>query len=236
MRKRLVEVVMTFRFRCALAPFLAAFLISTVGCAHHQQLVSISVVPSEATVGATTIPVSDDAGASVQMRALGSYIHPPVTKDITDQVTWASDTVQVATITPTGLLVATGLACGGSIISATVQSNTSSGELYSSGAIVTGQASAAVTCYVPPSTSGSQASLSVSIEGVGLGTVTSIPSGIDCTSSCSANFSAGTVINLTATANSGSTFAGWTGCDSVVAQTCIINSLSSNQTATVTFN
>jgi hypothetical protein len=229
---------MTFRFRCALALLLAAFLISTVGCAHDQQLVSISLVPSAVTVGATTVPVSEDAGASVQMRALGSYIHPPVTKDITNQVTWASDTVQLFTITPTGLLVATGLGCGSSVISATVQTNTSSGELYSSGAIVTGQTSAAVTCYVPPppTTSGSQASLSVSIAGLGLGTVTSIPSGIDCTTSCSANFSAGTVINLSATANSGSTFAGWTGCDSVVAQTCIINSLSSNQTATVTFN
>jgi hypothetical protein len=237
MRKRLVGVVMTFRFRCALALLLAASLISAEGCAHDQQLVSISVVPSAVTVGATTVPVSDDAGASVQMRALGSYIHPPVTKDITNEVTWASDDVQQFTITPTGLLVATGLGCGSSVVSATVQTNTSAGELTSSGAIVTGEVSAAVTCYVPtPTTSGSQSSLSVSFAGAGLGTVTSIPSGIDCTSSCSANFSTATVINLAATANSGSTFAGWTGCDSVVAQTCIINSLSSNQTVTVTFN
>jgi hypothetical protein len=228
---------MTFRFRCALALLLAASLINTVSCAHDQQLVSISVVPSAVTVGATTVPVSEDAGASVQMRALGSYIHPPVTKDITNEVTWASDAVQLFTITSTGLLAATGNGCGSSVVSATVQTNTSSGEITSSGAIVTGQVSAAVTCYVPtPTTSGSQSSLNVSIAGAGLGTVTSIPSGIDCTSNCSADFSTATVINLTATANSGSTFAGWTGCDSVVAQTCIINSLSSNQTATVNFN
>jgi hypothetical protein len=227
---------MTLRFRCALALLLAASLISTVSCAHHQQLVSISIVPSDVTVGATTVPVSEDAGASIQMRALGSYIHPPVTKDITNEVTWSSDIVQLFTITPTGLLVATGSGCGSSVVSATVQTNTSSGELSSSGAVVTGQASAAVTCYVPPTPSGSQTSLSVSFAGAGLGTVTSIPSGIDCTSNCSANFTTATVINLAATAISGSTFVGWTGCDSVVGQTCIINSLSSNQTPEVTFN
>src|SRR5580658_9942798 len=129
MRKRLVGVVMTFRFRCALALLLAAFLISTVGCAHDQQLVSISLVPSAVTVGATTVPVSEDAGASVQMRALGSYIHPPVTKDITNQVTWASDAVQMFTLssgTP-GLLTATGDYCGGTVVSATLTTNTSAG-------------------------------------------------------------------------------------------------------------
>ena len=28
----------------------------------------------------------------MQLRALGTYIHPPVTKDITNQVTWESNT------------------------------------------------------------------------------------------------------------------------------------------------
>src|SRR5580704_4452394 len=81
-------------------------------CGHDQQLVGISIEPSTETFGAATIPVSQDAGLNVQLRALGSYIHPPVTKDITAQVTWATDTPQMVTVNSTGVLTATGLVCG----------------------------------------------------------------------------------------------------------------------------
>jgi len=47
--------------------------------------------------------------------------------------------------------------------------------------------------------------------GTGSGTVTSSPSGINCGSTCSANYNNGTSVTLTATASSGSTFAGWSG-------------------------
>jgi hypothetical protein len=53
--------------------------------------------------------------------------------------------------------------------------------------------------------------LAVTKSGTGTGTVTSSPSGISCGSTCSENFSSGTVVNLTATPDSGSTFAGWSG-------------------------
>jgi hypothetical protein len=53
--------------------------------------------------------------------------------------------------------------------------------------------------------------LAVTKSGTGAGTVTSSPSGISCGSTCSENFSSGTVVNLTATPDSGSTFAGWSG-------------------------
>jgi hypothetical protein len=56
--------------------------------------------------------------------------------------------------------------------------------------------------------------LTVSVTGSG--TVTSNPSGINCTSTCSAGFSNGTNVTLTATANSGYTFANWTQNGSVV--------------------
>ncbi len=53
--------------------------------------------------------------------------------------------------------------------------------------------------------------LDVSKTGVGFGTVTSDPAGIDCGSTCSEYFSDGVTVALTATPESGSTFTGWSG-------------------------
>lgn len=121
--------------------------IGLTSCAHEQQLTSISVEPSTENFGAADIPVSANAGSSVQLRALGTYIHPPVTKDITSQVTWTSNTPDMVTVSPTGLLTATGLACGSALVSATVTTNKSIGNLSSSGAVVTGNMTANVICF-----------------------------------------------------------------------------------------
>jgi len=54
--------------------------------------------------------------------------------------------------------------------------------------------------------------LTVSEGGAGTGTVTSSPTGINCsTAACAADFNAGTAVALTASPNSGMTFAGWSG-------------------------
>jgi hypothetical protein len=124
------------------ALFLAAALSS---CAHEQQLTTITIIPAVENFGATNIPVDENAGANVQLRALGSYIHPPVTKDITDQVVWVSNTPQMVTVNDTGLITATGMSCGGTIISATVTTN-NHGSRTSNGAIVTGTMQANVIC------------------------------------------------------------------------------------------
>src|SRR5271167_1801853 len=116
----------------------ASLLLGVNSCGRSQQLVSIQIQPALETFGASTIPVGDDAGLTVQLRALGTYIHPPVTKDITSQVSWASNDTQMMTVDSTGLLTATGVTCGGTLVSATVETNTSAGGLSSSGAIVTG--------------------------------------------------------------------------------------------------
>lgn len=57
--------------------------------------------------------------------------------------------------------------------------------------------------------------LDVAKSGTGLGTVTSSPFGISCGLDCTENYSAGKQIVLTASANSGSTFNNWTGCNSI---------------------
>jgi len=54
----------------------AGLLVGLNSCGRDQQLVSIQVQPSVENFGASTIPVIDNAGATVQLRALGTYIHP----------------------------------------------------------------------------------------------------------------------------------------------------------------
>src|ERR1700740_551751 len=138
---------MSDRLSALLGLFLAAFLLSTMSaCGHDQQLESITVIPAVENFGSTTTPVNLDAGAQVQLRALGSYIHPPVTKDITTQVTWTSNTPQMVTVDANGVASATGLACGGTIISATIVTNHSVGAISSTGALVTGSMQANVIC------------------------------------------------------------------------------------------
>lgn len=138
---------MSNRWSALFGLFLGAFLLSTMlSCGHDQQLVSITVVPAVENFGATNIPVPDDAGLNVQLRALGSYIHPPVTKDITSQVTWTSNTPQMVKVDANGVITATGLACGGTIISATIVTNHSDGAISSTGALVTGSMTANVIC------------------------------------------------------------------------------------------
>ena len=139
---------MSDRWLALLGVFLAAFLLSTMSaCGHDQELVSITVIPAVETFGSSTTPVNLDAQGQVQLRALGSYIHPPVTKDITSQVTWTSNTPDMVTVNPTGLIMPTGLACGGTIISATVVTNHSEGAISSTGALVTGSMTANVVCF-----------------------------------------------------------------------------------------
>jgi len=53
--------------------------------------------------------------------------------------------------------------------------------------------------------------LTVTKAGTGSGTVTSAPTGINCGSDCTENYTSGTSVTLTAAPASGSTFAGWTG-------------------------
>jgi hypothetical protein len=53
--------------------------------------------------------------------------------------------------------------------------------------------------------------LTVSMGGVGHGKVTSSPAGVNCTSPCAYVFAKGKLVTLTATANPGSQFSGWSG-------------------------
>jgi List-Bact-rpt repeat protein/Big-like domain-containing protein len=217
----------------------ASLLVGLNSCGRSQELVSIQVQPVSETFGASNIPVIDDAGLTVQLRALGTYIHPPVTKDITSQVTWASNDTQMMTVDTTGLLTVTGLACGGSLISATMTTNKSSGGISSTGAVVTGYMTGNVVCFTSSSGGGNGSPvLTLTFAGGGTGTVTSNPPGLSCASPtpCLAQFVNGTPVTLTASPISPSVFGSWAGCDSPPSTNPCTLTLTANRTVTATFN
>ena len=215
----------------------AGLLLSLSSCGRDQELVSIQIQPTTETFGASNIPVAADAGLSVHLRALGTYIHPPVTKDITNQVTWASNDTQMMTVDPTGVLTVTGLSCGGTLVSATATTNKSAGGLSSSGAIVTGYMTGNVVCFTS-SGGGGLPVLTLTFAGNGSGTVTSSPPGLSCASPapCLAQVVSGTAVTLTAAPTGTSAFGSWSGCDSPNNTNPCTFTMTANRTVTATFN
>jgi hypothetical protein len=86
------------------------------GCARDQQLTSITLIPTTVTF--------QGIGAQLQFKAIGNYIHPSDTKDITNSVIWSSNALTVATINSTGLATGTNT-CGSGEIIATYYSDAS---------------------------------------------------------------------------------------------------------------
>ncbi|HET7456053.1 MAG TPA: MBG domain-containing protein [Gemmatimonadaceae bacterium] len=64
--------------------------------------------------------------------------------------------------------------------------------------------------------------LTVSTSGTGTGAVTSSPAGINCGTTCLANFPAGSSVTLTESPSAGSFFGGWSGACSGTATTCSV--------------
>jgi hypothetical protein len=110
-----------------LACVLVCWLIPSCGSDHV--LTAITVSPQ----GATLI----GPGVQVQYMAVGTFIHPPETKDVTDIVNWSSNSPQIVTITNTGLATSTA-GCGTNLgIIATYYTNPSN---PSAGNVVVGNA------------------------------------------------------------------------------------------------
>ena len=77
--------------------------------------------------------------------------------------------------------------------------------------------------------------LSVSKTGTGSGTITSNPSGISCGSTCTTSFISGTSVTLTASPDTSSTFAGWSGEGCSGTGSCVV-SVTQARNVTATFN
>jgi hypothetical protein len=203
----------------------AALVLITSSCGHDQQLVSIKVTPAQVNF--------QGFGAQSQMTAMGSYIHPPETKDITTIVKWATNVPGTVSVTQTGLVTAINI-CGSGQVTATAYSSPTNPP---AGSAIQGSADVAI--LLNGSSNCSQlANLTVTIgtgSGGGTGMVTSSPSGISCPSVCSNNFAVGASVTLSAFPNSGSSFANWNGCDSSSLTTCVVT-MNAARTVTANFN
>jgi hypothetical protein len=185
-----------------------------------HDLSSIAIVPSSQAI--TTV------GEPAQFIAIGTYTTSPMTADLTNQVTWHSSDVSVATINAAGLALGNGL--GTTTISAAGQAK--------SGATITGTSTLTFSTalggggVVLPA-------LTVYSVGLGTGTVTSPGGIINCTptggAGCTANFPLGTTVVLTAVPATGSTFGGWSSNCIVNGATCTIT-LNNNEPVGAIFN
>jgi len=136
----------------------------------------------------------------------------------------------MVTVNSTGLIAATGNACGNTLISATVTTNKSSGN------IVTGYMTVTVVCFTGTGGGGTTGPILTLSVGGGTGFVTSTPPGISCASNCFFSFSNGTVVMLTANPVAPSTTANWTSaCDTVTGNVCTVT-MNGNRAVAVTFN
>jgi len=199
--------------------------LSLPSCGHDQKLVSLEVQPATFTFlepGPTT--------ATEQYTAIGTYIQPPATKDVTNQATWKIDD-GIVTMTAPGLFTATpppvdsppGTSgpCGVGNISASVPVGTGgSSNVVIAFATVTVDNPTVATC---PG-GNTEGTLSVLISPNGGGTVTSSTYGINCPSvTCIAVIPVGALVGLTETPTPGYSFVNWSAaCTPTTAPSCTV--------------
>ena len=204
-----------------LALIVVALFLSFSSCAYNQHLTSVQVVPSTVTFGGV--------GATLQFTAIGTYDHPPATKDITAKVAWSIDSQNLVTFSSStpGLVTAIN-DCGTGNVIASMQDGPN--DRFGT-AFVTAAGVGTPAC--------TQAALTVVV--VGTGTVTSSPTGITCPSTCSFAFPLDSTVGLSATPGAGASTVIWTwpagtaGCSVPSALACTVV-LDTNQTITATFH
>jgi hypothetical protein len=79
--------------------------------------------------------------------------------------------------------------------------------------------------------------LAITFAGTGAGLINVNPSppGMNCSSGCIQSFTVGTAVTLTASADAGSMFIGWTNCDNISGTTCNVV-MNANRSITATFS
>jgi hypothetical protein len=193
------------------------------GSGGSSTLASLTIIP------ATGIQSVNLVGETAQYIAIGTFTGNPVTQDMTDQVTWSSSDVRIATINSAGLATAVG-SCGTLKQETTITALATS----STGAVIAGTSDLTMgSCG-----QNNLPTLTVYEVGQGTGTVTSVPAGINCGSGagCTANFVLGTQVSLTAVAAPGSTFVGWSAnCKPPTSSTCSVT-MTDNATVGAIFN
>jgi hypothetical protein len=165
----------------------AATLLSLSSCARSQKLQGITVTPTTVTFGGV--------GATLQFTAIGSYIHPPQNKDVTQIATWTIDSQGLVTFNSPGNVTAIS-DCGSGNVMASL---TDDGNYVFATAFVSGAGVGTTACGT--------AALTVVIAGNG--TVSSAPTGITCPGTCSAAFPLDSTVVLTGAPGTGATTVTW---------------------------
>lgn len=147
------------------------------------------------------------------------------------------------TVTSSPVGINCGATCSSSYSSGTVVTLTASSAVGSAFTGWSGACSGLGSCTVTMSAAQTvtatfnllTSALTVNKAGTGSGTVTSSPAGIRCGSDCSEAYPNGTLVTLTATPTTGSTFTGWSGGGCSGAGACAITvSAATSVTATFT--
>ncbi len=182
--------------------------LSLPSCGFKKQLVNLQVEPS-----GFTFPLPD-AGATGQFTAIGTYIHPPSTEDVTKKATWAVDDNVVSI---SAGLVTTNGSCGSANVSATMPEGTGGASN-----IVIGYSFVTVNNPAIASCPGGGTEGTLGVQVIGPGTVTSLTGGISCPTQCITEFPVGASVGLTATPAANHSFVSWTGCTSSSGNTCTV--------------
>lgn len=194
-------------------------------------LTSLTLIPTTQTVG--------EVGETAQFLAIGTYSTAPLTADLTNQVTWVSSDVQVATINNAGLATTVGIgttsiaalatASDGSVVAAngtlqwpSTQNDTGGTTLPTLTIYGAGQGSGTVVGTDAGTTANP---ISCSYSGPSTGT----PGAQQASAGCTGTFPAGTVVTLTATPAAGTVFDGWS-------SNCTVGSSANVCTVTVSGN
>jgi hypothetical protein len=194
-------------------------VLSLPSCGHDQKLVSLQIQPQTFTF------LEPYPTGTEQYTATATYIHPPETKDVTNQAAWKIDD-GVVTMTTPGLFTPASGYCGGGTISASVPEGTGG-----SGNIVVAYATVTVDNPTLPTCPGYGTVATLSVGIVGNGTVTSSPAGINCPGVCIAQYEVGASVLLTATPVNVT----WGNCPGSSSNTCPVDIPAGGAAVTATF-
>jgi hypothetical protein len=194
--------------------------LSLPSCGHDQKLVSLQIQPQTFTF------LTPDPSAQEQFTAVGTYIHPPATKDITSQATWTVDFADVVTMKQ-GLVSPYGQGgCGGVDITASAPEGTGG-----AGNIVVAYATAIVNDPSNPICPGGGKLATLAVGVVGVGTVTSLPAAISCPGACVSTYDVGASVLLTAS----SATVAWGNCPGSSESTCVVSIPAGGTAVSATF-
>ncbi len=192
-------------------------VLSLPSCGNDKKLVNITIQPAAFTF-------LTQAGTE-QYTAIGTYIHPPSTKDVTSQATWKVDDgivhIDAGLVTPDPLL-----GCGGGTISASLPEGTGG-----SSNIVIGYATVTVDNPSDPLCPGGGKFATLSVGVVGTGSVTSLPGGISCPGTCIATYAVGSSVLLTASPAAVT----WGNCPGPSGNTCVVTIPTGGAAVSATF-